>query len=122
MTRAADRARCTEGQLYTMAIGVVVALALVLGGVPQALKHKSDTAGGLAGFRELHTPATGVGPPATPVTPATPAAPTFGVATPPFVANTPAPSAAVTPRDGESAPQPPAPGSINTFAQVPSPG
>ena len=35
--RLADRIGCTEGQVYTMAIGLVVALLLAVFGIPAVL-------------------------------------------------------------------------------------
>lgn len=61
----AQRARCTEGQLYTMVIGLVVALLLVTTGLPAAFR---DVVGPVAGAA--------TGDPTTSTTPSEPTTPT----------------------------------------------
>ena len=125
VARVAAACRCTEGQLYTMVIGLAVALLLTFAAVPAALQKKATTAGGFGNPPALlETPAPNAAaapsleaPVATPLaSPFAPSSSTFGSQTRTnSVEASPSPS-------GPTAASAPAPGSVATFAIVGSPG
>ena len=122
----AQRLDCTEGQLYTLAIGLVVALPLAIFGVPPTLR---DQPAALADSGQQTPPVVVPQPSAQPpVVVPPPTQPSFGPLTP-----VPGPGVGV-PTDGfpepssepaPGQPEPPSalpPGTISLLARVGSPG
>ncbi|MEA2309462.1 MAG: hypothetical protein QOI65_1748 [Thermoleophilaceae bacterium] len=112
-----QRLGCTEGQAYTIIIGLVVAVTLAVGGIPAALRSK-PLAAASPNLRAA-APAAPAAPPAT----IGPTAPTTvpPVATPPARPSLDG-SSPVSPPAAPNPPTRPPVGTITTFAVVSAPG
>ena len=124
----AQRLDCTEGQLYTVAIGLVIALPFAVFGIPPTLRHYPAAAAAQAA---PHPPAVAVPTDAPqPVISVPTSSPGFGPPTPvvgpvaPPVADEPAVAGPSPSPEPTSAPLPTAlpPGTITVVARVGSPG
>jgi hypothetical protein len=142
MARVAALLDCTEGQAYSLLIGVVVAAVLAATGIPSVLRARSTSAANAAatGVTPLATTSGNGGRASSPTVPPS-VAPTasagvaappnvpngsaFGPSSPPLAAVAPAAPAEPAPAAGSPAPTAPVvgpPGTISVFAPVPHPG
>lgn len=117
---AAERLGCTEGQVFTMLIGLVFALLLAVPGIPAVLRDRPAREQPTVGLRPLD----GSRSLARPTSTAAASAPVEAGGSPPRLA-TPAqgawPSGQDRPSSGATGP-PLAPGTIGVFARVEPPG
>jgi hypothetical protein len=129
----AERLGCTEGQVFTMLIGLAFALLLAVPGIPAVLRDRPAREQPAVGLRPLDD----APPLARPTSTATASAPVDTGGSPPPVAPGPAgggrsprpathtqgalPSGQDRPSSGATTP-PPAPGTIGVLARVESPG
>ena len=123
LQRVAARLGCTEGQVYTMVIGAVLACGLALLGGPATLPT-DPLAASPSAPAPVTAPDAGVDPPEVVVPSAS--QPVFGPPAPqslPPAPAAPVPDPVTTPSGPSPAPAPaPQPGTVTTFARVGAPG